>query len=1232
MRRRKPFKQVDGNRRDRHAPPNDAQDDDSKNSAYSPTASIVAKTRHLVNDDAFNFLSSSLELKFARKHEERQKKARVEIANSRERSIKEKATQVEKKTNTNTSQFGSQTKTPKISNCTGNDNNNKTTPNTNKVVGVKRNNDEEPQRVPVEGSNQKSKSLLPLKKPKLATIEEEDPMQLSDTIGADERAALRTGQLENSKIAKEEQIACGPDLDGKEKAQHRDDSNSEHVDAYNRTNDDNLYIQETTLKTPVAKALTSSREKVDTGISDLSSRLGKHLEIRDESLDDMELVATDDKSLRSSSASSREESYDNVSHGVEQAPTPPPSVLSIPKASSQNEPNDFRNDTKRFESPELPVAASPAQSLYKSGHSSQDMVKTALSKRFQNSPIMPNSTSLSKTPVAFKTKDRQRLLRRDSVERKIENGEMQRVSETNVIIGDGLRLEEGGSKQEEETQGRKVIEGSPEGTVDKILRELIATPPDNAEAVRAMLTSCKEDWSLPDDLLGQGFVIEFDRTRKEGLCDEASEVTCDIDLIRKRKKNEDMPKARKRTKTSASIVHDRKDEQCDPSDCSAWQKSLDSIQKTHETGLPKATSEKKETAAEYSNAKQLLDQTIPSAATPAVVKSNRTLPVTPPTDPYFGFPSPLSSEATTKKLSTETKAQINSPYLWTAQRAGHLIVEPIFQLDGNFYRHPPLPPGWTISVSQTRSQPFYHHPDFGSTWYPPVPLPMTDGNFVGRRMLVSTHSAEKMIPWSAFVSQLMQNNTQVATSQGKQFSVSDANPCEELSSCVLKSAFHRETPKLPTISRNVAFSDQSAYKAEANSVSRVQNGQMSVPSSGDQAQKSSPSESSESVLSRQNHEGLVLDPHGSDCIDHVEVVSKYASDHPAGKKELLRSQHQSPEISESSVPTSQSATSTASGASANSSERHVQGILDTPAHSKAESHGPRKSFENNPTSLQWKHHLYVDDFRGVGYESEISIQETCEPDKASKDVGSGDMNLGRKHVCLSEEGSPDRARNDCSDTESRDPQKSDSREICLAQSNDLESPNSPQLHDNDFPAADDDDDDHILDRESPAKYLKDPDSGSGAVADLHETQNWLNSSADDDGENWDSPGLPPTNEPESPYDGLVGQLKNALKANSIFVPRVKRSELDESNTHIRRGADDTSVDSWRSRASSLMSSSSHRVRFPPMPLCSLQSLEACPIIEIKVARNDRSRKTKPSNKVKKIFSKKPKRMRASKAF
>ncbi|GAX10494.1 hypothetical protein FisN_21Lh197 [Fistulifera solaris] len=1230
MRRRKPFKQVDGNRRDRQqdSPPNDAQDD-SKKDAYSPTASIVAKTRHLVNDEAFNFLSSSLELKFARKHEERQKKARVEIAKARERSIKGKTIQLDKKNNANISHFGSQTKTPKISNCTGNDSN-KAAPKTTKVEYVERINDEEPRRVHVEGSNQKSKSVLPLKTPKLATIEEEDPMQLSDTIGADEQAALRNGQLENSPVVEEEQNACGPDLNDKEKDQHREDSNSKNVMDYDQTNDDNFYIQGATLMTPVAEVKASSVEKVDTGIPDLSSRLGKHLEIRDESLDDMELVATDDESLRSSSASSREESNDNVSHGVEHAPTPPPSVLNIPKAFSKNEPNHFPNVTKRFESPVLSVVASPVQSFYKSGHSSQGVAKSALSKRFQNSPITPNSTSLSKKPVAFQKMDRQRSLRRGRVERKIGDGETQRVSERNVIVGDGPRLEKGVSEQREETHGQKLIVGSPDMTVDKILRELISTPPDNTEAVRAMLASCKEDWSLPADSLGQGYVIEFDRTRKEGLCDEASEVTCDIDLIYKRKKREDMPKARKRTKTL--IVDDRIDEQCDPSDCSAKQKSPDLIQKTHETILPKATSEIKDSTAEHRNVKQLRDRTTPSAAMSVVLKSNGTFPITPPTNPYFGFPTPLSSAATTKKLPTETKAQITSPYLWTAQRAGHLIVEPIFQLiDGNFYRHPPLPPGWTISVSQTRSLPFYHHPDFGSTWYPPVALPMADGNVVGRRMLVSTHTAEPMVPWSAFVSQFMQRNTQVASSEEKHFSVSDANAREELSSCVLRSVLHRETPKLPTISRNVAFSDHSAYKGKANTRSHVQDCQICVPSLGDQDQESSRSESSEGVPSKQNHEGVVLDPHLGDGMEHIEVVSKFASDHPAGKIGQLRSQNQSPEISASSVSTSQSPASMATGTSVNLSERKIQGILDTPAHSKADSRVPRNSFESNPTSLQWRHDLYNDDFRGVGYESEdlLRVQETCEPDRDYEDRG--DMNLGRKHICLSEEKSPDRAKNGCSDIELSCPQKSDSRETCLAQSSDLESPKSHQSHDSDFPAPDDDHN-HVSDRESPARYLKDTYSGSGAVADLHKTQNGLDSSADDDDENWDSPGLPPTNEPDSPYDGLVGQFTNALKANSIFVPRVKRCELDESNSHIRRGADDTSVDSWRSRASSLMSSSSHRVRFPPMPLCSLQSLEACPIIKISVTRDDRSRTTKPSNKVKKKISKKPKRMRSSKAF
>ena len=102
---------------------------------------------------------------------------------------------------------------------------------------------------------------------------------------------------------------------------------------------------------------------------------------------------------------------------------------------------------------------------------------------------------------------------------------------------------------------------------------------------------------------------------------------------------------------------------------------------------------------------------------PVTAEMKRRLGATPPTNPYLGFPTLLALEKLDEKVPNyETNSHINSPYLWSVQRAGHFINEPIFQLvDGKFYRHPSLPPGWTISVSQSRSMSYYHHSDLGST-------------------------------------------------------------------------------------------------------------------------------------------------------------------------------------------------------------------------------------------------------------------------------------------------------------------------------------------------------------------------------------------------------------------------------------------------------------------------------------------------------------------------------------
>jgi len=102
---------------------------------------------------------------------------------------------------------------------------------------------------------------------------------------------------------------------------------------------------------------------------------------------------------------------------------------------------------------------------------------------------------------------------------------------------------------------------------------------------------------------------------------------------------------------------------------------------------------------------------------------------------------PRSTENSLKKTNTARPRQIP----WTAELAGRtyralgINVAPVFKLnDGRSYRHPPLPPGWTIGVSRSRNTPFYIHQDFGSTFFCPVLLPSGDGRVVGTTMLFET--------------------------------------------------------------------------------------------------------------------------------------------------------------------------------------------------------------------------------------------------------------------------------------------------------------------------------------------------------------------------------------------------------------------------------------------------------------------------------------------------------------
>lgn len=69
---------------------------------------------------------------------------------------------------------------------------------------------------------------------------------------------------------------------------------------------------------------------------------------------------------------------------------------------------------------------------------------------------------------------------------------------------------------------------------------------------------------------------------------------------------------------------------------------------------------------------------------------------------------------------------------YTAERAGFKQMAPFLRFpNGEMFLHPPLPPGWQVSVCTRSERAYYWHPDFGRTYFPPIQLPSTDGKIHG---------------------------------------------------------------------------------------------------------------------------------------------------------------------------------------------------------------------------------------------------------------------------------------------------------------------------------------------------------------------------------------------------------------------------------------------------------------------------------------------------------------------
>lgn len=93
------------------------------------------------------------------------------------------------------------------------------------------------------------------------------------------------------------------------------------------------------------------------------------------------------------------------------------------------------------------------------------------------------------------------------------------------------------------------------------------------------------------------------------------------------------------------------------------------------------------------------------------------------------------------------------PAVWSSEEAGRFYpayginAAPIFQLaNGKYFQHPPLPPGWTMAVSRSKNMPFYIHPNFGVTFYSPVPLPSANGAILGATMRFQADTPATTLP------------------------------------------------------------------------------------------------------------------------------------------------------------------------------------------------------------------------------------------------------------------------------------------------------------------------------------------------------------------------------------------------------------------------------------------------------------------------------------------------------
>ena len=88
---------------------------------------------------------------------------------------------------------------------------------------------------------------------------------------------------------------------------------------------------------------------------------------------------------------------------------------------------------------------------------------------------------------------------------------------------------------------------------------------------------------------------------------------------------------------------------------------------------------------------------------------------------------------------------------YTAERAGFKQVAPFIRFpNGETFLHPPLPPGWQVSVCTSSERAYYWHPDFGRTYFPPMQLPSADGKIHGYTPRFIVHCEGTIPPPNGF--------------------------------------------------------------------------------------------------------------------------------------------------------------------------------------------------------------------------------------------------------------------------------------------------------------------------------------------------------------------------------------------------------------------------------------------------------------------------------------------------